>query len=132
MRRIKSACLQFFRNAAHCGFMTMFHDLLEEFPRAREVAGALFGEFVALLAREEALYSVTRASWYTGRIVEANKQVDCVLVGMRGMIEAALHHHDPAIARAARRLHDRFAAFGYITRKTYMGKVAVIHLLVAD
>jgi hypothetical protein len=112
--------------------MTVFHDLLLEFPRARAVVGALYDEFVLLLEQETALYNNMRKSDYTGMIAGVRHRVDRVLFGMREMILAALHHHDPAVERAAGSLFNRLAAFGRITRKAYMEAIASVNLLVAD
>jgi hypothetical protein len=51
---------------------------------------------------------------------------------MNAIIAAALHHFDQAIVNAAKSLHNRFAAFGDIAKKSYEEETVIVNLLITD
>jgi hypothetical protein len=132
MKKILTAHLHFFRNEAHYEFMVVFRNLLLKFSAVQAVVAALYSAFTALLAKEEALINAMRKSDYTKQIADADHRVDRTITGMHGIISAAAHHFDPAMVAAAQSLHNRFAAFGDIAKKSYEEETAAVNLLIAD
>ena len=132
MKKILAALLHFFRNDAHYEYMIVFRNLLQKFPAVQAIVAALFPEFAALLAQEEALVNFMHKSDYTKKIAEADHRVDNTVTGMRALIAAALHHFDPAWQEAAQSLKNRFDAFGDIAKKSYEEETADVNLLIGD
>jgi hypothetical protein len=132
MKKIIAAHLHFFRNEAHYEFMVVFNNLLQKFSAARDVVIELYSAFFDLLEKEKALINAMRKSDYTRQIAETDHRIDRIITGMRDMISAALHHFEADIAEAAQSLHNRFAAFGDIAKKSYEEETAVVNLLIAD
>jgi hypothetical protein len=132
MRKISAAHLKYFRNDGHFEFMVTYGRLLARYPAAMAAVAALYGEFTPLLLLEESLINDMRKSDLTERIAEADHRVDRAIIGMRGVIASAMHHFDPGMVMAAKKLYNRFEAFGAITKKTYEEETADVNLLIKD
>jgi hypothetical protein len=112
--------------------MIVFRHLLRKFPDAEAVVAALLADFDPLLAQEGALVDFMRKSDYTQKIAEADHRVDNVLIGIRAVVVAALHHVDPTWREAAQSLKNRLDAFGDIARKSYDAETAAVNILLRD
>jgi hypothetical protein len=132
MEKIRTLRLRVLRNAAHGKYMTIFLDLVMKFPAVRNTVATFAGEFAGLLDRENNLINVMSKSDCTEQIACAAGRMNRALTGMRGAIVAALHHFEPAVAKAAKSLLNRYTAFGNITRKSYEERAFAVDLLLAD
>jgi hypothetical protein len=112
--------------------MIVYRNLILKFPVVQSTVAASWTEFLSLLTQEEQLVNVMRKSDYTARIALADKRVDKTITGMSEAIRSFMHHFDPAMVAAAESLHNRFAAFGHISRKSYEEETVVVNLLIAD
>jgi hypothetical protein len=132
MKKILTVHVKFFRAEEHCEFMIVTRDLIVKHPVVQTLITPLYSEFVILIGREEELINLMKKSDYTKRIAEGDHHIDRTLIGMRGIIVAALHHFDPATVEAARSLLNRLEAFGSITRKAYEEETLDVNLLLGD
>ncbi|MDR1331016.1 MAG: DUF6261 family protein [Tannerella sp.] len=132
MKKLLNAHLQIFRNEEHCEYLVLFRGLILQFKTVEDLVAALYPVFTDLLDREEDLIDAMHKSSYTKLIAEAAYRVDRTLVGMRGVIVAALHHFVPATVEAAQRLFDRFDSFGRIIKKAYEAEALDVNLLIKD
>jgi hypothetical protein len=112
--------------------MIVFRNLVLKFPSIQTLLAMLYDAFVLLLGKEEDLINAMHKSDYTKQIAEADQRVDRTLIGMRGVITAALHHFDPATVEAAQSLYNRFDAFGRIAKKSYEEETLDVNLLIGD
>ncbi|MDR0756641.1 MAG: DUF6261 family protein, partial [Tannerella sp.] len=79
------------------------------------------------------LVDAVRSSEYTEELAGADRRVDRDLVGINAAVESALHHFDPAVVAAARRIEVRLKSFrGDIEKKAYEEESAAVKILVAD
>jgi hypothetical protein len=107
--------------------------LFETYPSVANLVTALLQQLYALLTLEGKLVDAVRASEYTKQLEEADHRLDRAVAGLSIAIEAALHHPNPDIVKAAERLTLRMKAFrGGIERKAYEEESAAIKILVAD
>jgi hypothetical protein len=132
MKKILTVHARFFRAEEHCEFLIVTRNLIVKHPAVQSLVSTFYGEFVILIGTEEELINLMHKSDYTKQIAEADQRVDRTLVGMRGVIVAALHHFDPATVEAAQSLFNRLEAFGHITRKAYEEETLDVNLLVRD
>jgi hypothetical protein len=121
------------RNEAHYQFLLLVKQLFEAEPGVAGIVTELLPQFYTLLEREGRLVDAVRASEYTGQLAKADRRLDRAVAGLNISIEAALHHPDPEVLKAAERLRIRMKAFrGEIERKAYEEESAAVKILVAD
>ncbi|MDR1330636.1 MAG: DUF6261 family protein [Tannerella sp.] len=132
MKKIQSIHLHVFRNDEHCEYHVVFGDLVPQFKTVEELVATLFLTHTNLLNREKQLLNTMHKSDYTKLIAEAAHRVDHAIIGMRGVVEATLHHFNPATAEAARSILNRIDAFGHLTRKAYEEETIDVNLLIED
>jgi hypothetical protein len=132
MEKIKAIYFSYLRAEAHYEYCVQFRDMLDASPQVQSVVAMQYPAFVECLAKEGELLNEMQKSDYTAQIAEADHRVDRCITGMNALIEAALHHFDHTTVEAARSLHNRFQAFGYISKKSYEEETADVNLLLAD
>jgi hypothetical protein len=131
--KISKIHFEHLRNEAHYQFMLLVKQRFEQNPDAAAIVAAQLVLFYELLAVERQLVDFARTSEYTGQIVKADKRLDRDLVGLKGTINAALHHFDPDMVEAAKLLDLRLKAFrGNIATKAYGEELAAVEILVTD
>jgi hypothetical protein len=124
--------LEHLRAENHYEFMTLFRLLLDKFDAVKALIIALYANFIALLADEGLLVDAMKGSPVTRQLVEADRYVDRLVVGINGIITAGMHHFDPKMVAAANNVHDRMKSFGNIEHKDYEAEAAAVRILVAD
>jgi hypothetical protein len=132
MKYIKSIQFNYLRRESHYQYLELFRRLVESYLSVKEIVYILYVEFIALLLKEKKLANAPKRSDYTRKIVEADHRNDLLLVGIRNIIVAAVHHFDPVIVEAAVSLLSRLKDFGDIIRKSYEEEVGAIRLLLED
>jgi hypothetical protein len=132
MRKINIIYFYYLRREAHYQFLELYNQLLNTFPEAKAIVDIYYDEFIDLLVQEKLLVDAQKSSDYTRLIVAADHQDDRLLVGINSLIDAALHHFDPAVVEAAISLLNRMKPFGNIIRKSYEEEVAAIRILLVD
>jgi hypothetical protein len=122
------------RNEAHYQFLTMFNVIMLADAAVRDVLGdKLVDSFAALLTLEGQLVDAMHSSIYSKELAEADFRRDNYLTGITRAIEAALHHFNPKMVRAAEALMLRIKAFrGSIEKKTYGEEAAAVRILTED
>ncbi|MDR3329040.1 MAG: DUF6261 family protein [Prevotellaceae bacterium] len=130
--KIKAIIFSYLRNEAHLEFLLVFRSLLERFPDARALVEMLCAPFAQLLALEQKLVDAARASNFTQLLADVDHRVDRDIAAIKAAIRSAQHHFDPAVAEAARELHDRMKSFGDIKAKAYEEESAAVQRLLAD
>ncbi|MDR3340290.1 MAG: DUF6261 family protein [Candidatus Symbiothrix sp.] len=116
----------------HFQFMKLFYQLLDRFPAIKNLVVALYVPLLDLLAQESRLVDAERGSALSHLIAEADARIDRTIVGINSVINAGLHHFDPAIVAAADRIHARMKAFGNIESKSYEGEATAVGILIDD
>jgi hypothetical protein len=132
MRYIKFIQFKYLRREAHYQFLELFNRLLDSCLEVKEIVFVFYVEFVALLLKEKKLVNAQKRSSYTRKIVEADHRDDYLLIGIRNILVASIHHFDSNIAEAAVSLLDRLKPFGEIIKKSYNEEAAAIRILLAD
>jgi hypothetical protein len=132
MKTIIVILFKFLRGEAHFEFLTLFDQLLNEFPAVKYLVTQFYEEFSNLLAQEKKIVDAQKSSDYTKQIADADHRDDRLITGIRDMVSAALHHFDPAIVAAAQSLWLRLKAFGEIQAKSYEEEAAAIDILISD
>jgi hypothetical protein len=132
MEKIKTIHFSYLRADAHFEYVTEYKNLLDASPQVKNVVAGLYPAFADCVVREGDILNEMRKSDYTAQIAEADHRVDRCLAGMNAAIASALHHFDPTVVEAAKSLHNRFQAFGHISRKSYEEESAAVTLLLAD
>jgi hypothetical protein len=131
--KISTIRFSYQRNEAHYQFLLLVKQLFGIDPGVAAIVAELLPQFYTLLELEGQLVDAVRASEYTKRLVEIDRRLDRALAGLSIAIEAALHHPDPEVVKAAERLKLRLKAFrGEIERKAYEEESAAVKILVAD
>ncbi|MDR1666537.1 MAG: DUF6261 family protein [Bacteroidales bacterium] len=132
MKKIISIFFRYLRGEAHYQYLTLFHELLLEFPAVQNIVAAFYGEFTGLLAQEKQIVDAQKSSDYTRQIADADHRDDRLVTGIRETVSAALHHFDPAVTAAAQSLWLRLKTFGEIQAKSYEEEAAAIDILLDD
>jgi hypothetical protein len=131
--KISTAHFSYMRNEAHYQFLLLVKQLFEAEPGVAGIVTELLPQFYALLELEGRLVDVVRTSEYTRQLADADRRRDRAVAGLNIAIEAALHHPDPDVLKAAERLRIRMKAFrGEIERKAYGEESAAVKILVTD
>jgi hypothetical protein len=112
--------------------MCLYKDLLIAHPEAKAVIDADFEEFAELLAQELDLLDSLRGSELSKVIAEADKLVDRYVIGIKSMVEAAVHHFDPQVVEAAESIEKRLKIFGRIEKKPYEEESAAVKVLLFE
>jgi hypothetical protein len=121
------------RNEAHYQFFLLVEKLFAVHPEASAIVAPQLTELNPLVALEGQLVDAVKTSEYTAEIAEADRRVDRDIAGISAAVESALHHFDPAMAEAARRLEIRLKSFrGDIEKKPYEEESAAVKILLAD
>jgi hypothetical protein len=87
----------------------------------------LYALYKPAFDNELAALDFIRKSEFTQQITEQDRVRDSIFRGLADAIKAAMNHFDPAHREAARRLHDVFAHYGNIARKTFDDETAAIN-----
>jgi hypothetical protein len=132
MKKIKTILFRFLRGEAHFQFLTLFNELLIEFPSAKSIVISFYNEFVALLAQEKTIVDAKKRSDYTKQIAEANDRNDQLIIGIKETVSAALHHFNEMVVEAAESIFGLLKAFGDIAGKSYEEEAAAIKILIDD
>jgi hypothetical protein len=132
MRYIKLIQFNYLRREAHYQFLELFNRLLDSYLEVKEIVFVYYVEFAALLLKEKRLVNAQKRSDYARKIIEADHRDDYLLVGIRNIIVASIHHFDPLIVEAAISLLDRLKDFGNIIKKSYEEEAAAIRILLED
>jgi hypothetical protein len=132
MKTIISILFKYLRGEAHLRYLTLYDQLLNEFPAVQSLVKPFYDEFTGLLAQEKKIVDARKSSDYTQQIVEADHRDDRLITGIRDMVSAALHHFDPAVVAAAQSLSLRLKTFGEIQSKSYEEEAEAIGILLDD
>ncbi|MDR1484949.1 MAG: DUF6261 family protein [Planctomycetaceae bacterium] len=132
MNKIISIHFRYLRSEAHYQFLTLYNQLLTEFPSVQSVVSVFYNEFIDLLNQEKQIVDRQRSSEYTKQIAEADHFNDRLITGIRETVDAALHHFDPNIVAAAQSVYLRLKTFGEIQSKSYEEEAAAIGILLDD
>jgi hypothetical protein len=125
--------LEHLRNEAHYQFLLLVEKLFAAHPEASAIVAPQLMELNPLVVLEGQLVDAVKASEYTAEIAEADRRVDRDIAGINAAVESALHHFDPVMAEAARRLEIRLKSFrGEIEKKPYEEESAAVKILLAD
>jgi hypothetical protein len=124
---------EYLRNEAHWQFLLLLQRLFESHPAVAAIVAALLDRLYELIDIEGQLVDAVRSSAYTGQLAEADRRVDRDLVGINAAVDSALHHFDPVMVEAARRMEVRLKSFrGEIEKKAYEEESAAVKILLAD
>ena len=133
MMKIIKLYLYNLRAEAHYQFMLLLLKLFERYPNVAAIIAALLAPLQELIALEGQLVDAVRSSEYTEELAEADRRVDRDIVGINSAVASALHHFDPQVVEAARRVEIRLKSFrGEIEKKAYEEESAAVKILVAD
>jgi hypothetical protein len=121
------------RNEAHYQFLLLLQKLFISYPAIATIVADLLGELNILITLEGQLVDSVRSSEYTVELKAADKRLDRCIIGIVNAIISALHHFDPAVVNAARRLEILLKAFrSSIEKKSYEEESAAVKILLAD
>jgi hypothetical protein len=112
--------------------MTYYDVLYKNDDAVMTLLTPLDAEFTGLFKREKALFNKMRKSDFTKKIAGADRRMDDDITGMNNLVRAGLHSPTGSTREAAERLHNRFAAFGDIARRSYEEEPADVMALVTD
>jgi hypothetical protein len=131
--KIIAILFSYLRNEAHYQFLLLVQKLFVSYPAVAAIVADLLDEFNSLLTLEGQLVDSVRSSEYTVELKAADKRLDRCIIGIINAINAGLHHFDPAIVNAARRLEILLKAFrSNIEKKSYEEESAAVKILIAD
>jgi hypothetical protein len=109
-----------YTNALHLQFFIALVTLIKKFGVNILKIGALFDKICSAIEKEESAYKVIRKSDISNLKAESDHVRDDIVVGIKKLLESALHHFDAAIREAAYRLKIVF--------DTYDNPTPLIHL----
>ncbi|MDR1223672.1 MAG: immunity 41 family protein [Tannerella sp.] len=132
MKKISTVYLHIFRMEEHYEFLVVLKALAQKYPAVQTLITAYINALSSQIDLEKALINNMQKSDYTKLIAEADVKIDQLINGMERVIDAALRHFDPSVVQAAQALHNRFKAFGRITRKAYEEETADVNILLGD
>jgi hypothetical protein len=132
MNKIIPILFRYLRGEAHYQFLTLYNQLLTEFPSVQSVVSVFYNEFIDLLGQEKQIVDRQRSSEYTKQIAETDHFNDRLITGIRETVDAALHHFDPNIVATAQSVYLRLKTFGEIQSKSYEEEAAAIGILLDD
>jgi hypothetical protein len=131
--KIIAILFSYMRNEAHYQFLLLVQKLFISYPAVAAIVADLLSEFNVLLTLEGQLVDSVRSSEYTVELKAADKRLDRCIVGIVNAIISALHHFDPAVVNAARRLEILLKSFrSSIEKKSYEEESAAVKILIAD
>ncbi|MDR1563183.1 MAG: DUF6261 family protein [Dysgonamonadaceae bacterium] len=121
------------RNETHFQFISLAQKLISSNPAIVNIVADRMGEFNTAVELESKLVDVVRSSPYTEQLEEIDKRLDRNIVGLNAAIESALHHYNPKMVEAAKRLSLRMKSFrGEIENKPYEDESAAVKVLLND
>jgi hypothetical protein len=124
---------QYLRAEAHYQFMLLLLKLFGVYTNVELIVTDLLAPLREWITLEGQLVDAVRTSEYTKELAEADHRVDRDLVGINAAVASALHHFDPAVVAAARRIEIRLKSFrGEIEKKSYEEESAAVKILLAD
>jgi hypothetical protein len=129
-KKIATIYFSYLRVEAHYQFLSLFNQLLMEFPSAYNLVSVFYGEFTNLLEQEKQIVDIQKSSEFTKQIADADHLNDRLITGIRETVNAALHHFNPAVVEAAQSVQLRLKAFGDIQSKSYEEEAAAIAVLI--
>jgi hypothetical protein len=112
--------------------MKLFIQLFDKFLAVKQIVVNLHALLPDLLAQESQLVDAERGSTLSHLIAEADARIDRTIVGINSIVNAGLHHFDPAVVVAADCIHARMKAFGNIESKSYEGEATAVGILIDD
>jgi hypothetical protein len=131
--RVFKIYFQYLRNEAHCQYFSIVKDMLAEDTAVAAIVADYLKEFNELFDIEISLVDAMKTSEYTRKIAEIRKRVDRDLVGINNAVDAALHHYDPEMVKAAKSLRLRIKPFtGRAGKKAYEESAGGISILLDD
>ncbi|MDR1561557.1 MAG: DUF6261 family protein, partial [Dysgonamonadaceae bacterium] len=130
---IVKARLEHYRNEAHFQMMSLFQKRLAADPAVVNIVANLMGAFNTEVELESKLVDAVLSSPYTEQLANTDKRLDRAIVGLSATIEADLHHYNPLMVEAARKIALRLKAFrGEIENKPYEEESAAVKILLND
>ncbi|MDR3252986.1 MAG: DUF6261 family protein [Tannerella sp.] len=131
--KILKVQLYYLRNEAHYQYFLLLLALFVTFPSVASLVTDLLNKLKALVDTEGQLVDAVKASGYTEELAEADRRLDRDIVGLNSAVDSALHHFDPDIREAARKVAIRLKSFrGAIESKPYEEEQAAVKILIAD
>jgi hypothetical protein len=130
IKKIRSVAL---RNEAHLKFMNNFKSLILRYPEVESIVDNVIGQFNSELDMETKLVDTARKSRYTKLIADADRRRDRDIVGLNSAVDSGLHHFNPEVVEAARRIHLLIKSFRTaIESKPYQLESSAIEILVYE
>jgi hypothetical protein len=121
------------RNEAHLQFLFLVRRLLDRHAEVIVIVSDLLPEFYEGIDLKARLVDAVKGSVYTEELADADRRVDRAIVGINSTVNAALHHPNEAIERAAKAIAILLKAFrGSIEKKSYEEEQAAVKILVND
>ncbi|MDR1561795.1 MAG: DUF6261 family protein [Dysgonamonadaceae bacterium] len=131
--KIRKIRAEHFRNETHFQYISLAQKLISSNPAIVNIVADRMGEFNTEVELESKLVDTVRSSPYTEKLEELDKRLDRAIVGLNATIEADLHHYNPQIVEAAKRLSLRMKSFrGEIENKPYEDESAAVKVLLND
>lgn len=115
------------RNDAHFQFSKEFHNLAVEEGTEKLKIQPQIEEFGRLLNREDEALKVINKSEFTGKIQEADRARDEILVGMTDIVEASQKHFNIAMRDSAGRLKIVFGTYKNIDKKPLNEQTSAVY-----
>jgi len=132
MNKIAAIRLSYLRNNAHDQFMYVFNNLVKAFPAVMTVVSALYPEFERLFTLEERLVNAIVGSDFTLQLADTDARIDRTVSGINSIVNAGIHHFNPTVVEAAKRVRICMNAFGNIEEKPYKEEASAVRILVTD
>jgi hypothetical protein len=132
MRRIRTVHFNFLRNEGHYQFHARVRAIIEAFPDIQKQTAVFLVAYLTSLEKEGLLVDAIRASDYTRQLADADQRIDRTLVGINSTVEAALHHFDPAVVEAAKKLQLVLRTFKNSDSKAYEEEIAAVKRLLVE
>lgn len=131
--KILKIYFKYLRNEAHYQYYTLVLKLFEAYPTVAALVDDLIHELRKWLSVEKALIDNSKASMYTQLLVEADRELDRLLIGFNHAIDSARHHFDMEVVEAARIIDVRMKAFGgSLDKKPYEEEAAAVKVLIGE
>jgi hypothetical protein len=111
MLKIEKAKYYQYTNALHLQFFIALIALIKKFGVNTLKIGALFDRICNSVEKEESSHKVIRQSDISNLKAESDHTRDDIVVGIKKLLESALHHFDAAVLEAAYRLKIIFDAY---------------------
>jgi hypothetical protein len=131
--KILSIHFSYLRNEAHYQFLLLVKKLFESYASVAEIVTTLLTQLYALILIEGKLVDAVRASEYTKQLEEIDHRLDRAIAGLIFAINSALHHPNPDIVKAAKRIELLLNAFrDRIGKRAYEEESGAVKILIAD